>query len=169
MTNGRTAQEILNSPEALRLREKRARLVAERGAALAEEQSRWDAEIATLERRTRTEIEEIDLGNGDTIAVWACLSADETRLLGYLQKAQVEIVGGRNPNDLPEEDAEALDEIQREIIELVTANPMITARWLKENPGRFATQDVLVASIGYYARMGERVERAARARSFRGK
>ena len=94
MTNGRTAQEILNSPEALRLREKRARLVAERGALLAEEQSRWDAEIATLERRTRTEIEEIDLGNGDTIAVWSCLSADETRLLGYLQKAQVEIVGG---------------------------------------------------------------------------
>jgi hypothetical protein len=95
MTNGRTAQEILNSPEALRLREKRARLVAERSAALAEEQSRWDAEIATLERRTRTEIEEIDLGNGDTIAVWACLSADENRLLNYLQRAQAEIVAGR--------------------------------------------------------------------------
>ena len=169
MTNGRTAQEILNSPEALRLREKRARLVAERGAALAEEQSKWDAEIATLERRTRTEIEEIDLGNGDTIAVWSCLSADETRLLGYLQKAQVEIAGGRNPNDLSEEDAEALDDVQREIIELVTANPVITAEWLRANPERFATQDVLVASIGYYARMGERVERAARARSFRGK
>ena len=94
---------------------------------------------------------------------------DENRLLNYLQRAQAEIVAGRNPNEVPEEDAEALDEIQREIIELVTANPMITAEWLKENPSRFATQDVLVASIGYYARMGERVERAARARSFRGK
>jgi len=168
MTN-RTAHEILNSPEAIKLREKRSRLVAERNEALANEQARWDAEIVTLERRTRTEIEEIDLGNGDTIAVWACLSAEENKLLSYLQKAQAEIAGGKNPNDLPEEDAEGLDEVQREIIELVTVNPVITAEWLRENPDKFATQDVLVASIGYYSRMGERVERAARARSFRGK
>jgi len=165
----RTAEEILNSPEAIKLREKRARLVAERNQALAKEQARWDHEIAMLEKRTKTEIEEIDLGNGDTIAVWACLSAEEVELLNYLQKSQTEILKGKNPMDATPEESQALDQIQREIIELVTVNPYITAEWLKDNPDKFATQDVLVASIGYYARMGERVERAARTRSFRGK
>lgn len=165
--NERTAAEILNSPEAKALRKKRERLVAERNAALSEESDRWEREINLLQQRTRSQVEEIELGGGGSIAVWANLSEAETRLLGQLQRMQKEIVGGRNPMDLSPEEEEALNEVQYQILELVTVNPTITADWLRENPEKYGTQDLVTASIGYYLRIAERARRAAETRSFR--
>ena len=163
----RSAADILNSPEAQALRKKKEALIAERNASLDLEEDRWAKEIETLQKRTRSQVEEIDLGDGDTLAVWARLSEAETRMLAQLQRMQKEITGGRDASALTLEESEALNEIQYQILELITVNPRITADYLRENPERYTTQDLVAVSLEYYLRIGERIRGIAEARSFR--
>jgi hypothetical protein len=165
----RTAAEILGSPEALALGRKRDKLVSIRNEQLSKDDERWANEINVLSNRVKNAIEEVELGDGDKIAIWARLSEAETKVLSRLQKMQMEVARQGPVEELDEESTEALNVIQYQILELVTVNPLITAQWLQENPEQFATQDLVAVSLGYYLKASTRAQGAAEAKSFRRK
>lgn len=121
----------------------------------------WADEIAMLERRVQTETAEVDLGNGDVLLIRACISGAEGKRIQALEKERKEIG--------PEGDMDRLDEIAYEILEIVTANPRITADWLRANPGRFSVADMVTATMGWYKSQVQRAGEIAGAKSFRGK
>jgi len=125
------------------------------------ERERWAGEIALLERRVRTEYVEVDLGNGDTIALRACLSEAEGKKIQRLEKERTTL----DLND-PKTPAR-MDEIAYEILEIVTANPLITKEWLKKNRDRFAVSDMLAVTFAWYEQQADRVRRINSLRSFR--
>lgn len=125
------------------------------------EKKRWAGEIAMLERRVREETVEVDLGGGDTLAIRSCLSESETKRIAKLEKERKEL----DPDD-PKSQAR-MDEIAYEILEIVTANPLITRDWLKKNRDKFAVVDMLAATFAYYDAQADRFRRINSARSFR--
>lgn len=165
----RTAAEILGSPEALALGRKRDKLVSIRNEQLSKDDERWANEINVLSNRVKNAIEEVELGDGDKIAIWARLSEAETKVLSRLQKMQMEVARQGPVEELDEESTDALNDIQYQILELVTVNPIITAQWLHDNPEQFATQDLVAVSLGYYLQASTRAQGAAEAKSFRRK
>lgn len=126
-----------------------------------DEKERWAGEIAMLERRVRDEYVDVDLGNGDTIALRSCLSEAEGKRIGKLEKERT----GLDPT-IPE-NAERADEIAFEILEIVTANPIITKPWLKKNRDRFAINDMLTVTFGWYDQQIARFRRIKDLKSFR--
>ena len=105
---------------------------------------KWADEIAMLERRVKDEAEFVDLGHGDTLAIRTCLSDIESGRLGELYQSWF------TPLKDPDKNAIAKrKKIAFEIIELVTANPMITQEWLEENRDKFATDDVVNAIFSW--------------------
>jgi len=110
---------------------------------------RWTDEIAMLERRVRETTVDIDLGNGDKIPIRARLSDSED---ARLTKLRLKLSKGGGDKDA------AL-----EIAALVTANPLITVEWLKENPNKFAIVDLLEIIFSYFEQQGRTfIERKAR-------
>lgn len=100
----------------------------------------WSNELSMLRRRVETRFEMLELPGGDCIAVRTCLTeAEEDRLGELLNRAFV-----KGDKDAP-----------YEIIELCTANPCITAQWLKDNPEEFSTQDFLTVLYSYIERKQE--------------
>lgn len=97
----------------------------------------WADELGMLRRRVERRFEMLELPGGDSIAVRTCLTENEEARLGDLF---VRTFSGKD-TDAP-----------YELIELCTANPQITAQWLKENPDEFATQDLLDVLYGYLER-----------------
>jgi len=97
----------------------------------------WTEEIGMLKRRVEKRFEMLELPGGDSIAVRTCLTESEEARLGELFLRTF----GKRDTDAP-----------YELIELCTANPMITAEWLKSNPDEFATQDLLDVLYGYLER-----------------
>ncbi len=94
---------------------------------------KWQNEIAMLERRVHDCYEDVDLGNGDKIAVRTALSEEE-----MLEYAAIE----QRKTDLEKNDPE-LSRLTYRQIELMTANPLITADWLEENKHRWPVNDAL--------------------------
>jgi len=122
-------------------------------------ESRWRREIATLERRVETECVDVDLGNGDTIAVRACLSNAESRRIADLE---------RERSTLSDGDRDRADEIAFEILGILTANPLLTAGWFRQNPDRYAVSDMVAITLGgYEARIVRQGRRVQEAHSFR--
>ena len=100
----------------------------------------WSNELSMLRRRVETRFEMLEIPGGDAIAVRTCLTEKEEDELGeLLTRAFV-----KGDKDAP-----------YEIIEMCTANPCITAQWLKENPDEFSTQDFLAVLYGYIDRKQE--------------
>jgi hypothetical protein len=126
----------------------------------SEEQARWDKEIAALESRVHTEVTEIDLGNGSSIAIRTCLSNPEIRRLNALETAN---------NSEPDPQRKA--EMAAEMLEIITASPLITKEWLMANLDKYSPSDVLRVLLGFRevrARaMVDHVERLRSASTFR--
>lgn len=147
-----------------------------------ENQSKWEHEIAMLERRVKEETAKIDLGNGDKLEIRSCLSDAEMEefgnqqgLITKLNKSNQELAAiwviakkeNREPND------EELKRIQRleesikknegpvgeatyKLLALATSNPLLTVEWFKQNRDRYATSDMSAVLIGFYE---DRVQR----------
>lgn len=125
------------------------------------DRKRWASEIAMLERRVREETVDVDLGSGDTLAIRACLSEAEGKKIAKLEKERRDLDPGE-----PKAQAR-MDEIAYEILEMVTANPLITKDWLKKNRDRFAVSDMLAVTFAWYQAQADRFRRINSARSFR--
>jgi len=144
----------------------------------------WTDEIAMLERRVQDKVTYIDLGDGDKLAIRACLSNAEMTEIARLEKRQRNLGKERTIPDpenqkaaprvireLSEKDNEVANEITFQILELVTANPLLTKEWFQANQARFALGDMLTVIMGYYENRVEeirmRTERVKSATSFR--
>ena len=125
------------------------------------DRKRWASEIAMLERRVREETVDVDLGSGDTLAIRACLSEAEGKKIAKLEKERRDL----DPED-PKSQAK-MDEIAYEILEMVTANPLITKDWLKKNRDRFAVSDMLAVTFAWYQAQADRFRRMQDLKSFR--
>jgi len=118
----------------------------------AEEDAKWNKEIANLESRVYTEAVEIDLGNGTSIAIRTCLLGSEGERLDELEKAQK-----------TEEDPVKRAAMAAEMIEIVTLNPLITKEWILENQDKYSPADVLRVLMGFMeVRVQERKDRIMR-------
>lgn len=165
----KSVNDILNSPEALALREKRDRLIKTRNKELDKDNEQYQIEITRLQKRVATQTAQIPLGDTDTIEVWSCLSEQETKLIGQMEKLKKEIVAGRPMDELSVAETEALNDITYQILEMVTANPLITYQWLLENPDKYSTQDMAIAFVGFYSEIAERAQRTLSIQKFRQK
>jgi hypothetical protein len=117
----------------------------------AQKQEMWQDELAMLKRRVETRVESLELPGGDSIAVRTGLTENEERRLTELFVK----VFGKGDQDAP-----------YELIELCTANELITAEWLRANPDAFSVQDMLGVLYGYLERKQQlRQEAADRVRS----
>ena len=120
-----------------------------------EEAERWEKEILSLESRITNEAVEIDLGNGASIAIRTCLLAREVERLDFLEKSQ-----------LAEEDSKKREAMACEMIEIITANPLITKEWLMDNRDKYSPADVLAILLGFLeVRLQERMEHVRRLQS----
>ena len=106
-------------------------------------ETKWSNEIAMLERRVNTLYEDIDLGNGDKIAVRTALSQEETEEYNALDHRKMSI--GR---DDPEQ-----NEIAYRQLEILTANPYLTADWFRENRDKWPVIDTLRIVAGFVEQM----------------
>jgi hypothetical protein len=163
MVRKHTPEELA---EAERILKEAEPLFKEREIREQAEKERWVKEIAMLERRVKEDHVDIDLGHGDTLAVRTCLSDEESGRLGDLYKTWF------TPLKKPDKNAIAKrKEVSYEIIELVTANPAITKDWLKSNPDKFATDDMVNAIFTWaelrQKRENERAQRLVSAVLFR--
>jgi len=104
----------------------------------ADEESQWDREIESLQKRIKTAYAEIDLGSGHTIAIRVCLTEQEQNRLAELDrlKAAAQTVSDRYEHIF-------------EQIEIITANPRITKAWLKDHRDAYSPEDLLSILIGY--------------------
>jgi hypothetical protein len=123
--------------------------------ATAEEEAKWDKEIAALESRVHTEEIDVDLGNGTSITVRTCLSAEESLRISDLEDAR-----------LTETSAGRKAELAAEMIEIITPNRLITKEWLMENRDKYALSDILTLLMGYTeVRLKERADHLRRLQS----
>ena len=124
-----------------------------------DQDAKWQNEIAMLERRVYSEYEDVDLGNGDRIAIRTALSEKESRYIGELE---AERAGLDSKTDIAR-----LNEIAYEILELMTANPMLTRDWFEANRDKFALSDVLQISQAFYEQVVQRAGRRQSVSKFR--
>ena len=119
---------------------------------------RWQDEIAMLERRVHDLYEDVDLGNGDKIAVRTALSEEEMQEYGALEQRKLEL----------EKNNPEFSRIAYRQIELMTANPFITADWLEVNKDKWPVSDALtILSAFLEKQMSQRVNRVSNLKSFR--
>lgn len=95
---------------------------------------KWQNEIAMLERRVHDCYEDVDLGNGDKIAVRTALSEEEMQEYGAIEQRKTKL----------EKDDPELSRLTYRQIELMTANPLITTDWLEANKDKWPVNDALV-------------------------
>lgn len=163
MVRQHTPEELA---EAERILKEAEPLFKEREVREQAEKERWAREIAMLERRVKEDYVDIDLGHGDTLAIRTCLSNEESGRLGELYQTWFA------PLKEPDKNAIAKrKKVSYEIIELVTANPAITKDWLRKNPDKFATDDMVNAIFTWaelrQKRENERAQRLVSAVLFR--
>ena len=119
---------------------------------------KWQNEIAMIERRVHDCYEDVDLGNGDKIAVRTALSEEEMQEYGAIEQRKAE---------LEKQDPE-LSRLTYRQIELMTANPLITADWLEENKHRWPVNDALVIMQAFLEGiMNRRMNRVGDLQKFR--
>lgn len=126
----------------------------------AAQSSEWEKEIQMLERRANTSFIDLELSNGDKLAIRSSLSLTDTDRIDALRMEQ-------STNN----DKERMREISYEIVEIITANPLITKAWLKKNPRKFALNDILACAFAFYQQQvyqqREEMERIKKAFTFR--
>ncbi|MDY6959473.1 MAG: hypothetical protein SVK08_09980 [Halobacteriota archaeon] len=126
---------------------------------LAEIEDKWTKEIDRLERRVTDQYEDVDLGNGDTLAIRTRLSALESNQLD--QKLKKLKTAGDNDN------ADESNSIMCEIISVVTANPLLTKDYLMNNMDKYATMDVINAVESFYTIIAKKGVELKEIQSFR--
>ena len=91
---------------------------------------------------------------------------------------KVKIPDPKNPKAKPsvkrvlsEKDNDAANELTFEMLEIVTANPLLTREWFRDNQDKYAMSDMLTIILGFYeSRVEEnraRMERIKNSGSFR--
>lgn len=152
MTRKHTPEELA---EANRLLAEGAPLIQQMNEEEAKEAAKWNREMEDLEKRITSVYEDLPLKGGGTIAI-------RTRLSETEEKKLVKLIAAMGSGDRS---------AVYEIVELGTANPIITKKWLKENPDKFAVYDVLDAMTNFFERRNEEVketfDRMQRIASFR--
>ncbi len=122
--------------------------------------ARWEKEIQGLQSRTELEeIEEIELGDGVTIAVRTNLTQAEAELLddynAAMQKAQ------------KEGSPEKAREYSYKLYAMITANPLITEEWCRDNKAKYSILDMATIIAKFTEVSAERTKRIVKAQSFR--
>lgn len=146
---------------------------------------KWLREIEQLEQRVEEDTD-LDIGNGIKIAIYTRLNekrkkryarlVKELRGLGTKKKIKTGILDedGAEIEEwsivLNEKDEKRGEEIAYEVIAFTTINPLFTVDWFKENPDKFAMEDLLNNIFMYYNLQAIRwIEQAAGTKSFRTK
>lgn len=150
-----------------------------------EEDEKWQREIEQLEQRIE-EHTDLDIGSGVKIAIFTRLNEKRKRLYARLVK-ELKSLGTKQKTGtgifdkdgteieewtivLSESDEKRGEEIAYEIMAFTTINPLFTVDWFKENPDKFAMEDLLNNIFMYYNLQAIRwVEQAAGTKSFRTK
>lgn len=150
-----------------------------------EEDEKWQREIEQLEQRVE-EHTDLDIGGGVKIAIFTRLNekrkrqyarrVKELKSLGTKKKVKTGVLDEDGIENeewsivLNEKDEKRGEEIAYEIIAFTTINPLFTVGWFKENPDKFAMEDLLNNIFMYYNLQAIRwVEQAAGTKSFRTK
>lgn len=123
--------------------------------------SQWDREIALLQHRVAEQFEQVDIGGGDTLAIRTCLSDEESeRFISLLAESE-------------RKDATANERATAtyQILALITANPLMTEDWFRDNRANYATMDLMGVLVGFLEsraiQQRERVKRVKDIASFR--
>ena len=134
--------------------------------------------IGLLQRRTRDILTPFDLGCGDTIIIRTRMSvrdrAEVDRLVSQQQTIQRKIANARITGDyqtIISLDTEGKDCFYR-VIELITADPAITAEYLRNNEDKYCIDDLMDIYLGYQLANAEhdkqQAEMIGKIRTFRG-
>lgn len=145
------------------------KLKKKRDKILTEHDKKWQNEITLLERRVKTNFIDIDLGNGDTIAIRASISDAEAGRISKIDKERLKL-GSRDEEGnltLSEGEEDKANKLTYEILAIVTANPIMTEEFFAENRERYSTEDMLHVILGYQEQMVNRVKKASDIKSFR--
>jgi hypothetical protein len=129
---------------------------------IGDQEGDWQEEIALLERRVKTNIIKVPIGDkkkGETLAIRGSLSDFEINKIAELDNLRKTL----NLKD----DLELIDQITHVIVGTVTANPLITPEWLAKNRTKYSTEDMLSAYLTYQEGMIARARRVAQIQSFR--
>lgn len=119
------------------------------------DQAKWENEVAMLQMRVYTAHQDVDIGGGDTIAVRTSLLDSEVSRLEELERKKA-----------VETDPEAQAAISCEMLEIITANPLITKDWLLNNREMYSPSDLLSILLGYMeVRLREKADMIARLQS----
>lgn len=105
----------------------------------AEDKKKWQHEIELLERRTETNIEDVELEKGGTIATYSSLSQE-----GRLRIADLfdRLKKMGDPEKWGNKELIQSDDIMYEVFEIMTPNPHFTKEWFKNNPKGFSQNDI---------------------------
>lgn len=129
-------------------------------AVVTTQQNRDLDEIAMLERRVNTLYEEVDLGNGDTIRVRTALSEEESVEYNALQVK----ISDKDTSD------EERSECTYRQLEIMTANPYLTAEWFRINQDKWPVNDALSVASGFLEnQLQQRKDRVSNLQRFREK
>lgn len=121
------------SEEAIKeLKEKRDKVISA-------QDEKWQREIELLERRTETNIEDVELEKGGTIATYSSLSQE-----GRLKIADLfdKLKKMGDPEEWGNKELIQSDNIMYEVFEIMTPNPHFTKEWFKNNPRGFSQNDI---------------------------
>ena len=144
-------------------------------------------ELAMLEARTKTNIVNVHIADGFNIAVFGSLSATEGRkylaaseklgvVIKKLRECMMASLQGDTQTAKQTKEYNALlqasDDYSYDMVEIITANPAITKKYLKSNPDKFSVADLTKILEGYQTASVESEadakERAEITKSFRG-
>ncbi|MCK5431413.1 MAG: hypothetical protein KAJ03_01650 [Gammaproteobacteria bacterium] len=141
----------------------------------ADQDAEFANELAMLEGRTKSNIIKVPIGDGVSLSVWGSLSADAMHQYVKLSTDLQNVVKGamrrekkatakRTKADEEEAlaDAQRMDDITYDIYGLISANPAITATFLKENPDKFSPADLGKMLEGFQKAMSEGAEEATK-------
>ena len=129
---------------------------------IGDQEGDWEEEIALLERRVKTNIIKVPIGDkkkGETLAIRGSLSDFELNKIAELDNLRKTL----NLKD----DLDVIDQITHVMLGTITANPLITSEWLAENRTKYSTEDMLSAYLTYQEEMVTRAERVAKINKFR--
>lgn len=149
-----------------------AALKAKRDAAITAQDEKWQREIELLETRVQSNFKDIAIDdNGGTIAIRASLSDAETGKIAKLDKERLKL-GTKDKEGntiLTEKETTKVNELTYEILETVTANPLLNKTFFRDNRDKYSTEDMLKVILGYYDEMAARVRRVSSIKEFRKK
>jgi hypothetical protein len=129
---------------------------------IGEQEGDWEEEIALLERRVKTNIIKVPIGDkkkGETLAIRGSLSDFEINKIAELDNLRKTLT--------LKDDLELINQITYVMLGVVTANPTITSDWLAKNPTKYSTEDMLSAYLTYQEGMIARARRVAQIQQFR--